>query len=524
VVFEEAMTGWSTQRKIEHTTHLSWIGGWRGLALVLGLQALVAVGMVLDARYAFLAILGFAAVFAVVERPILGVAVLIAARLLDVSQNAFIHIGPVSIGYFEPTLLLAGGALVVHVIRERDRKITAWSWPWQLPFMLFMAFATVSLGWSAKLTEGLGDVSSLIVILANSVVILYFVRTPRQFLFILYTWVAASVVIGLATEISDVLGISDSGPWKAAAGGGRETGLGQQPNWYAMNLMFIVHTTFGLAIVQARRRWRWLLILAGLFIFVNMMRSGSRGGAYAVLIGGALTAMALPVFRKWFFRFLIVATIVFVAALTLDWGSTSMAFGRIYENVDRTWSAYRPMNWLVCIQEFIDTWGRGIGAGGYVTLLPKYNWYLYESVYRYPHGIFWSLMCHFGVVGLGLFAWIALRVAQMARKVTTWTRNTALEVVAWTMPATMLSYAAWSFVEFEFNDKPFWEFLALYTALYSIVKEHFEKGVPLPALEPGARPVWERVRRVVKGLGGKETSPPIPDGPVDDALPRRDDG
>jgi hypothetical protein len=487
---------------------LSWIGGWTGLVLVLGTQAALAVGMLLDARYAFLVILGLAAVLAVLERPILGVAVLIMARIMDVSQNAFIHLGPVSIGFFEPTLALAGAAMVVHVIREKPRKIAAWNWPWQMPFLLFIGFVVLSLLWSVKPTEGLGDVLSLVVVLANCFVILYFVRTPKQFLFILYAWMAASVLVGLATEASDILGINNTGPWQASAGGGRETGLGQQPNWYAMNLMFSVHTTFGLALVQPKKLWRWLLILAGLFIFVNMMRSGSRGGAYAIIIGGSLTALGLPVFRKWFFRFAAIAALIFLGALTLDWGSTSMAFGRIYDNVDRTWSSYRPMNWLVCVQEFFDTYGRGIGAGGYVTLLQKYNWYIYESVYRYPHGIFWSLLSHFGVVGLGLFAWITVRVAGMARKVTTWTKGSALEIVAWTMPATMISYAAWSFVEFEFNDKPFWEFLALYTAFYAIVKKYREEGRPLPELEAGARPVWEKVQKVVRDLSTKEAPEP----------------
>ena len=49
------------------------------------------------------------------------------------------------------------------------------------------------------------------------------------------------------------------------------------------------------------------------------------------------------------------------------------------------------------------------------------------------------------------------------------------------MPAAMLGYAAWSFVEFTINEKPFWEFLALYTALYLIVKKAKESGEPLPS-------------------------------------------
>jgi hypothetical protein len=157
------------------------------------------------------------------------------------------------------------------------------------------------------------------------------------------------------------------------------------------------------------------------------------------------------------------------------------------------------MNWLVCYQEFVDTWGRGIGAGGYVTLLAKYNWYIYQSVYRYPHGIFWGLMAHYGAVGLFLFGWLSLRVFRMGRELVAWTRGSQLEVLAWTMPATLLGYAAWSFVEFEYNEKPFWEFLALYTALYLVVGRMVAAGTPLPAL-PDKALSMERIRAVLSKL------------------------
>jgi O-antigen ligase len=237
---------------------------------------------------------------------------------------------------------------------------------------------------------------------------------------------------------------------------------------------------------------RWLLVAAGLFVFFNMLRSGSRGAIYSIIIGGGLTALAMPLFRKWFFRFLVVVAVLFVAATTLDWGSTSQALNRIVLSVGRTWSTYRAQNWQVCVQMFLDTWGRGVGAGGYLALLERYNWFIYNSDYHYPHGIFWGLLAHHGVVGLGIFTWIAATILRMGRELTRWTRGSALEVFAWTMPATMIGYAAWSFVEFEYNEKPFWEFLALFTALYLMVKRARDAGVPLPAL-PGTHLIpWRR--------------------------------
>ncbi len=463
-----------------------WCGAWYVLLGILVVQAVLALVLAWEWRVAVALVLGVAVVFTVLERPVLGVALLVAARLLDTSANAFLRIGRTNIGFFEPILLLALVAAAVHVVQRRRAVVT--SWPWLLPFLAFFGFACLSLAWSADRGEGLSEILTLCVVLANATVILTFVRTPGDFLFVLYAWIAASVAIGALGIASEVLGIEDSGPWKAAAGGGRETGLGQQPNWYAMTLMFIVHTTFGLALVQRRRLWRWVLVAAGLFVFVSQMRSGSRGGTYAILIGGLLAALAQPLFRKWFLRFLVLFVVIFTVAVVADLGATSRAFLRIWDNLDYTWGNVRGMNWQVCLRMFHDTWGLGIGAGGYVTRLQDYSWYLYQSVYRYPHGIAWGLLAHYGVAGILLFGWLAVTVLVMARRLANWTRDSLLHVVAWTMPATMLGYAAWSFVEFEYNEKPFWEFLSLYTALYLVVREAVRTGTPLPAApEPWSR-------------------------------------
>ena len=468
--------------------------GWNKY-LVIALIGVVQVGlvglMVVDWRMAIGAVFGMALVAVVLERPVLGISLLIMARLMDTSSNAFIRIGRTAIGSFELFLLVAMVAMAVYVVRQK-RAILIW-WPWLPPLLAFIAFQVVTLSWAVDRGDGIAEIISLLVVTVNAVLILSFVRTPAHFMLVVYAWILACVLIGVYSSVTDVLGISESGPWKAAEGGGRETGLGQQPNWYAMNLMFIVHTTFGLALVQKRALMRWLLVGAGLFIFLSMLRSGSRGAMYAIIIGGGLAAMALPMFRKWFMRFLVAVVVIFALATTLDWGSTSQAVNRIWMSVGRTWSTYRAQNWQVCMEVFLDTYGRGAGAGGYTSLLEKYNWFIYNSDYDYPHGIFWGLLAHYGVIGLAIFSWLIGVVFNMGRQLVRWTRGSMLEVFAWTMPATMLGYFAWSFVEFEFKEKPFWEFLSLYTALYLIVRYSRENGLALPRIEGRLSIPWRRV-------------------------------
>ncbi len=465
-----------------------WAGGPRGLFLIVLVQ-LAAVGVfVFEPKAVVAAVLGLIGVLVVLERPILGVGLLIAARLLSTGALVFFRIGRMGIGPFEPVLLLCLLALVVHAA---NHGVTLWrSWPWRGPFLVLVGWIGFSLLWSVEKRDGISELIPLMMVLANTMVILAFVRRWEDFRLMLWFWVGAAVMVGVLTIATDALGISTTSvTFKAAEGGGRETGLGQQPNWFAMNLMFIIHTCFGLAMVEKRTRVKVCLVVSGFFIFVMMLKSGSRGGAYATLIGGVLAALAHPLFRKWFARFAVATALIFAIGIVFDFGDTQKALTRIAGDLSLRQN-YRQLNWLTCLQMFMDTFGRGIGAGGYETLLPTYNNYVAQSLYTYPHGIFWEFLAHYGLVGLLLLCWLLLSIFHMAAELVRMSKGTEAEVFAWTMPAAMLGYAAWSFVEFSFTEKPFWEFLSLYTALYLIVRKYSKEGKQIPPFEATMPRLW----------------------------------
>lgn len=461
-----------------------WIGGPRGLALVLGAQLALAALFALSPMAAVALIGAVGAVIVVLEYPLLGVALLLAARLLSTGAVVFFRIGKMGIGPFEPALLLAAGALVVHAVTNR-RPLTL-DWPWRTPFVAFTGFAALSLLWCVSRGDAIGELVPLGLILANTVVILTFVRTWDAFVWMMRAWLAATVFIGLLTLALDTLGIQvGTVTFKAAAGGGRETGLGQQPNWFAMNLLFAVLPGFGMALVARTPLRRLGLTLATLFVMFMMLKSGSRGSAYALVIGALAMALGQPIFRRWFGRFAVVLGLIFGIGIGLDLGGSRKALMRIGSNI-AIQENYRPLNWEACVQMFLDTRGRGIGAGGYEELLPRYNNYLAQSLYDYPHGIFWDVLVHYGIVGIGLTIALVVVVGRMTARLVRETRGTEAEVFAWTMPATILGYGAWSWVEFTFDEKPMWEFLALFTALYTVATSEATRGA-IPRWE-GSRP------------------------------------
>lgn len=465
------------------------MGGPVWLPLILVIELVFVGAMIYDPRLTVLAVAGLAAVVAVLERPLLGVALLIGARLLSTGATVFFRIGRMGIGPFEPALLLCLGALGFYIVFHRER---VWhSWSWKAPFLAMTGWIGVSVLWSVSLSETIGELIPLGLVLANALVIMTFTRTWQDFRLLLYAWIGACVFIGVLAKFVDTSSLlSGAASFQAAAGGGRETGLGQQPNWYAMNLMFIIPTCFGLALVERKTWLRLGLVAAGAFIFYSMLKSGSRGGAYATFIGGFLVSLAHPLFRRWFLRLAAGTAVVGGGILAADFDGAA-ALARITSNTLTLQQSYRQWNWDVCWQMFKDTMGLGIGAGGYTDLLPQYHYFLSESLYDYPHGIFWEFLAHYGVVGLLLLGWLVGSIVVMSRDIVRLTRGTVAEVVAWTMPAAMLGYFAWSFLEFTITEKPFWEFLALYTALYLVARRAAAGGPSIPLWTNRPRLPWQ---------------------------------
>ena len=458
---------------------LRGFGGTRGVLAILLSQTVLLGLAVIDWRLSAALIVGFLTLIAALRHPLLAIGLLVAGRILSTGSLSFIRVGGMNIGFFEPMLLLALMVAVYHAMESR--LALGMPFPWRTPLLIFWGWQAIGLLWAYRASTGLQEWVAVGIVLATTTLILAFVTDLGRFGLIVRAWVAASVLVGvlsMATNLSEVATTGQT--WEVASGGGRETGLGQQPNWFAMNLMFGVLTAFAIAMNSSRRLWKIVFALAGVFIFFAQLRSGSRGGAYAIVIGGVLMALANPVFRRWMFRFGIVAVGIFAYQITYGEESTRKGLMRIWMNLDMFLASdIRFRNWIACLEMFQETRGLGIGAGGYAQVIADYDWRIYDSIYRYPHGIPWGIIAHYGVVGVICALWVLVAIAKMALQLIHWTKGSSFEPFAWAMPATIFAYFSWSIVEFNFDDKPFWEFLALYTALYLIVKRRVEAGEPL---------------------------------------------
>lgn len=452
---------------------------------VIGLHAVAAALFLVDVRLpAGLLLMAVACVVAY-ERPLWGVGLLIAGRVTSTGANAWIRIGRLNLDLFEPSLMLCIGALFAHAAIHK-RPIWQHA-PWRAPVLAFFAWQLLTLGWTKNLGEWTQECMATAVLLATTLAILSFVHSWADLRWTLYVWLAASLFIAIASFVG--LGSNDQSPFQMAQGS-REGGFGQQPNWFAMNLMYAVLVAFGLGVVERGQLKRWALFGCSLLVFIAQMQSGSRGGTGAILIGASIAGLFEPRVRRVLLIVGPIAAAIVTAVVYFDLGDAANAFARIFLEGSATTmlgKSVRLSNWEVCIHMFRDTYGIGIGAGGYETLLAKYDWWLYQSQYRYPHGIFWGVMAHYGVLGLAFYAWFIGVVAWMGRDLLRWTKDPKVEdagdlrVIALCAIGTLIGYWAWSFVEFNFYEKPFWEFLALYTVLWRIARDRAATAAAVPA-------------------------------------------
>jgi O-antigen ligase len=424
---------------------------------------------VIDPRLPFGILCIVVGVVCALEQPMIGVALLIAGRVTSTGASAWVRIWKFNIDLFEPSLLLALGALLVHAaLHHRKVWVDA---PWRTPVALFLGWQLLGLLWSTNLTEGVKEVAGTCILFATTMAILAYIRELADIRTLLTVWVGASLLVALASA----LGLASTSSSFEMAQGSRASGFGQHPNWFSMNLMYSVLVSYGMGLIE-RSTWRRVAwIVAGTVILIAQMQSGSRGGTGALIIGGAICTLFEPRLRRLAFVIAPIVGLVVAVVIGLGIGDSANAFARIFvEGGITLGKGVRVSNWEACWHMFVDTWGVGIGPGGYEDLLVHYDTWLAESQYRYPHGIFWGILAHQGAIGVALWLWFLGVVARMGLDLLRWTRNERLadrddlRVVAWAMIATLIGYFAWSWVEFSYEDKPFWEYLGLFTALWEV--------------------------------------------------------
>ena len=439
---------------------------WLGVGLC---QAIALSLLILEPLWAF-AIVGGAVIGVVALRhPFLTVLTVMVARLT--STNALsVQLGPLFVSAIEPAFMLA--FLIMFVRSGMQRRSRLRNFPNAAMLAAFLVWAALSVTWSPDKVSGTAQVIRLGIGVALVWLLASELRTMRKVFIAAMVWIATSCALGL---VGQYLGQSDSVVYafsdisfRAMSGGSRLGGLGQHPNWFAMNLAYAINPAFVFA-YTARLRWQRLVLLGAAFIILfAVISSASRGATWGTALGSLFLALHSTRLRKFLYRYWVLIALGFLVVLVFGLGSYTESFVRVATRGPSTifvQGDIRLANWSAVLQIALASFGLGTGAGGYGMVLPLFDERLAMDVYAYPHGVYWDVLVHFGVVGVVLLAVFGWRLTKHYRRVLVRVRGTVVELWLIGAAASLVGYGAHCWVEFHLVDKPIWLFLGLFHGL-----------------------------------------------------------
>jgi len=404
--------------------------------------------------------------------PYAAVLLAVAARL-TATNSLSIRVGPIFLSAFEPLYVLAFVALLIRTVQQRKAQLRTFEGSKML--LAFLVWVGISLVWSPDRGEGVMLVIRMMIAFGLVWLISSELRTPEKFYVAMWVWLIVSSVVGLAgvmlgtyegTVYGDVA-------FQAMSGGGRSGGLGQHPNWFAMSMSFGINPAFAMAYGEKVRSRRYILLGIALWLLLVAVSTGSRGAVWGTGLGSLFLALNNERLRLFLYRYWFVIAGMFGFALIYGFGDLTSGFVRVAtQGITTFWQGnVRFANWMVCYQMFVESFGMGIGAGGYAALVADFNERLNLSIYAYPHGVFWDVMAHYGVLGLlfwGAFLWAVVKAFRRAKQRV---KGTVIELWLIGMFAGAIGYWTHSFVEFHLEDKPYWTFMGIFIGLIAATEK-----------------------------------------------------
>jgi hypothetical protein len=82
--------------------------------------------------------------------------------------------------------------------------------------------------------------------------------------------------------------------------------------------------------------------------------------------------------------------------------------------------------------------------------------------------------------------WVVVVIVRMTVQMVRWLQGKPEQMLVLAMFGTMIGYFSWSFFEFLYDEKPFWEFLGLYTVLWTIARNEAQAAEAAAAPPPKA--------------------------------------
>jgi hypothetical protein len=340
-----------------------------------------------------------------------------------------------------------------RVAAAREGRIT-YEW---FPRIFFWVFALISLSWSLDPKHGFQDVY----LIAAFYMILWSVPraldTPRKIDVLLHAYPFVAIPLGimllLSKEYFDF--------------------IVQEPIYGSLNLVFLLHTIGdgtklrlgGYAPVNiaanvingflfvnlyiAYRSGKFVRAMLGvhsLFLLYCLLKTGSKAGIVSLALGGMFLLVAVPEFRARVLRITGIGVMLGSLVLVVAGQLIIKRFSGMFSGKD-SFVYDRLIWWSEGMRNWLDTYGRGLGAGGFPILIDPVP---------AAHSFYLSAFFEYGVIGFGAFilflGLLLLKVYRMMPSV----KRPDMRFAVYCLGATLVSILSHGLLDFEYAFMPLW--------------------------------------------------------------------
>ena len=341
----------------------------------------------------------------------------------------------------------------------------------EVPVFLFLAWAMISLLWTPNLRASLVVVVQIFVALALFFSSTQFFREEKFLRSVVMIWFFLGLADAFLTflfphgyKFSPFVGLQ----WTKSVLG-RALAFTGHPNTLALQLNVGILLGFGLLLSAKSRLSKWLYGLAIIPMSLAFVLTMSRGWLVALPIGIAFFFYRMRQFKK--FIIVIIAGLVLIGILFLIlpeslqgiiWRFFRAPSGAEYSDIEVAGAGktleVRSLLWEAGFEFFKNTYGRGIGAGGFASVV---GGVLPESAEMQLHSLYFTIIFELGFVGIVIFFWLLVRLLIKIELFSKQIRETSVE------PLFLAWYAGWvtmllnGFLRITLGSVPFWSFMSL---------------------------------------------------------------
>ena len=383
------------------------VGGDPSLAPTLAAAGLLVVVAMWDLRLALSAIIAIgAAIFVVrtLQRPVLGLLVMIPAAALDVAGRVA-QVSGVTITVYQ---LLAALTIVAVLVAFARGDLKPASSPMDLPVLLFLALVLTAIPAATDPKLAIVAAASLV---SSGIVLFLTVWTVRDIdtaWLVLVVFVVVSAVLGLLAVLEREHIFALRGAYFVVWRDGiRARVTFRDPNILGAFLAPASLLSMAWLVGERNRLHRVLMVACCVAATAGMFATLSRGAVGGWLIGVVLVVALSRMALRWKVGLaaLVVSALLVVAFVVLG---PAWIQAKIFGVGDNASALYRVYMARAAVQIFRD-YPMGVGPGNYPVVFPLYRDAFVKTSLIESHTAYLTLLVETGILGLAAFVWLLWR-------------------------------------------------------------------------------------------------------------------